>query len=754
MTPPNGNPPSRGLPAHAPGLALADIYYILFCHKWKILLCAAAGVAGAVALYLFDPPNFQSEAKLFVRYVETERKSLGPSSAMETMAKTPDVRGETIMNSEIEILTSTDLIRQVVETVGPAKILAKAGGGSDAGRAVGLVKANLQVDVAPKSSVIRIVFSHPDAGVLQPVLRETIDRYLKKHLEIHRTAGLIADSLTQETDQLRSRLAQTEDELRQAKAKAGVTSLEEARKSLADQIASIHQQIYSSQAELAERVSVLQQYGRASAAPAAAPADGRPVHAVPLEKSEYYNSLATKIARLRGIDDDLSTQFTDQNAQVVEVREQLAEAENARAKLLGEYPELAGSVAPGAGRNPNPSSSLDLAAESARTIALQAKIKVLGSQFEELRVAASKIEQLDGSISELQRKKELDEANYRYYAATLEQSRINEALGNGRVSNISEIQSPSPPSVDRKKALQRIAGVAVGGLAVGLGWALAIELYFDRTIKRPIDVNRHLGLPLFLSIPALRGGTRRDRRKRLAAATANGDGARSAALATTGTNGHGPAGALAAALPPFCETLRDRLIAYFESQNLTHKPKLVAVTGLGGDAGVTTVAAGLARSLSETGEGNVLLVDMTVGQGAAHQFVKGKEVCEIGEMLDARDSAHVQENLYVVAAGEKSERLSRNLPQRFTKLLPKLKASDFDYIIFDMPVISQISITPRLAGFMDIVLMVLESEKCDRDLVRSAADLLTESKASVGIVLNKTHAYVPSQLQQGVLGLS
>src|SRR5699024_142884 len=71
-------------------------------------------------------------------------------------------------------------------------------------------------------------------------------------------------------------------------------------------------------------------------------------------------------------------------------------------------------------------------------------------------------------------------------------------------------------------------------------------------------------------------------------------------------------------LHSFHETLRDRLISYFESVNLTHKPKLVAVTGLGRGSGVTTTAAGLASSLSETGEGNVLLVDMTAGQGSAH----------------------------------------------------------------------------------------------------------------------------------------
>src|SRR5207249_7960773 len=71
------------------------------------------------------------------------------------------------------------------------------------------------------------------------------------------------------------------------------------------------------------------------------------------------------------------------------------------------------------------------------------------------------------------------------------------------------------------------------------------------------------------------------------------------------------------ALRPFYETLRDRLISFFELKNLTHKPKLVAMTSCGEGAGVTTTAAGLAACLSETGDGNVLLVDMNLQQGAA-----------------------------------------------------------------------------------------------------------------------------------------
>ena len=53
----------------APGLGLADIYYILFRRKWLIIGLSAAGLLAAAWIYFLQPPVYSSEAKLFIRYV-------------------------------------------------------------------------------------------------------------------------------------------------------------------------------------------------------------------------------------------------------------------------------------------------------------------------------------------------------------------------------------------------------------------------------------------------------------------------------------------------------------------------------------------------------------------------------------------------------------------------------------------------------------------------------------------------------------
>jgi len=86
-------------------------------------------------------------------------------------------------------------------------------------------------------------------------------------------------------------------------------------------------------------------------------------------------------------------------------------------------------------------------------------------------------------------------------------------------------------------------------------------------------------------------------------------------LATNGTNGHANTGIAlwdpTHHLDAYTMGLSERLMTYFEvnDKNLK-KPKLVGFTACARGSGVTTLASGLAASLSRTGNGSVLFVDM------------------------------------------------------------------------------------------------------------------------------------------------
>src|SRR5438876_11800130 len=104
-------------PVQPVSITLNDVYYILFRQKWVILSYSIVAILAAEILYLTLPTHYVSEAKLLVRYV-TETRSLAPSERNPDV-KSPDSRGETIINSELEILTSMDLAKEVAEKIGP-----------------------------------------------------------------------------------------------------------------------------------------------------------------------------------------------------------------------------------------------------------------------------------------------------------------------------------------------------------------------------------------------------------------------------------------------------------------------------------------------------------------------------------------------------------------------------------------------------------------------------------------------------------
>jgi polysaccharide biosynthesis transport protein len=728
-------------------ITLGDIYFVIFRHKWKIIFLSLAGITASIVFYLSHPPLYQSEAELFIRYITDSRPVSAPADTATTTA--PGQAGGAAINSEIKILTSFDLIQQVVATIGPEKILAKAGGGKDPISAAALVRGGLIVGVSQNSSVIDIIFQHPDPTIVQPVLNEIITDYLSKYAEIHLALGTEDDSLTEETTQLRSQIAQTERELMVAKTNVGIISLDDAKRNVSEQISKIQGQMVDVEVELATR--------QGGAVNTDSLASGKQVMTnavaeIPSDQIDAYDRLCMRLDVLQKKSNEFLGQgYTEESVLVQDLSEQIDKTKELKKNLEEKYPGLANLGVPS-----DPGGQAATSADaSATTRGLQSRLAALNTQMNQLRSEAMTVGEVEPKILDLQRQEQIQEDTLQYFRKSLDDARINEALGSGKISEIRPIQQPTPPSVTDSKRLKMAGMILAGGILGGLALAFLIEFYLDRSVKRPTEIETKLRIPLFLSIPDVskNGSLQRARKRQLQiendeeAVTGVGNGG------FGGKNGNLEIAPWSAnhSLRAFYEALRDRIVVHFEVKNLTRNPKLVAVTSANRGAGVTTIAMGLAASLSETGEGNVLLVDMNVEQGAVQQFYKGKPGCPLDDAFEheKRSGALMQSNLYVVSdSSNKGDKLPRIMPKRFSSLLPKFKASDYDYIIFDMPPVSQTSVTARLAGHMDMVVMVVEAEKTSMEVVRRANSLLAESKANVTAVLNKSHNYVPEKLHQ------
>jgi len=743
------NPPQAAAAAHASsGFSADDAIYSLFRHKWLILAFVCLGVAGAVAVRFLRPPPYVSKAELMVHYVMDSRAATTADSGGQNV-QSVDVGGQNIINSEIEILKSLDVAKSVAAEVGPEKILAKKGGGSDPLAAAGVVCSGIEV-APPKGNILTVSFKHPDADLVQPVLNAIIHCYMLKHLEVHGGGGELEDYYIKQREDKRNKLGEAEVKLKRLKTEAKVLFVEDTKKAYQLQLAKAEDELMDARREVAERRAMLGDLGTGLLNQGATNGAGS---SVPPEKLSDYSEITAQLDTLRKHERDLLLLYKEAHPLVQRERGQMAALSKQKTELEQAFPMLK-LVALGSGRGATNAPGGDVTAQVLDVKRLEARVTALQIIRSNIQAEASSVLEKEPEIAELERQRSELQKSYDLIVANLEQIQKGGTMMAGNAINMTIVEKPTPPALDTKKMMKLIGAVLAGCIGMGVGLAFLIDLMLDRTIKRSQDVERHLRLPVWLTIPdtewtnGRRWGWlsgRRTRRPKPAEAVAagNGSGAAQMALAPWDATHQ---------LQSYAEGLRERIMTYFEVRDMgAKKPKLVAVTGCGRGVGVSTLASGLAAELSKTGDGNVLLVDVNGDQGSAHSFHKGRPGCGVGDILepDSRAEGQVQERLFVASLQEgTSAELAMVLPKRFNHLVPKLKASDYDYIVFDMPPVTATSATPRLASHMDITLLVLESEKTGQHSAKRASALMRESRANVAAVLNKHRSHVPASMAQ------
>ena len=259
-----------------------------------------------------------------------------------------------------------------------------------------------------------------DPQLARLVLQELLSRYFVKHLEVHRSAGAF-DFVTQQTDQVRAHLNQTEDALNTLRNKIGIVStLQDGQTAIAEEAADAQKQLNTAEADLAEQQALVNQLG------------GKKANSWTSRKSSSDKTPAASKALLSG---------------------------------------------------------------------KQAKLEALKTRLRDIHQRNKQLSDLRPQIQELERKQEMDQANYKYFTASLEKARVDEALDPSKMPNISAVQRPSPASLDTKKRNKISLAIAGGGIALGIALALFRGLVLNRTIGRPLEVESRLDIPLMLAIP-------------------------------------------------------------------------------------------------------------------------------------------------------------------------------------------------------------------------------------------------------------
>ncbi len=497
-------------------------------------------------------------------------------------------------------------------------------------------------------------------------------------------------------------------------------------------------------------------------APQTEAGDARPTQ----EDLEQYQAAVDGVAQLRKSLMELRLHYKSETVVVKGTEREIEELLNRRHELEKKFPDI-GSRAPVAATTTVQSREPDLVTEKANLAKMVARMKILNARLTNVTARADQFAADAPKVAELERTQKLEENNYINAESSYENANREKDMDLGnptKIPNISEVQSPTPAMrvVNSRNKLRMV--LAGGGLGVGLLIAFMLEFVIDRTVKRPVELENRLQIPLLLSIPRMGRNGRGPRLALNGKHKVNGTNGHHHGSETNGkelaSNGVANGESLTVApwepthfIRPFSEAIRDRLGLYFEMTGLTRKPKLVAVTGLTKGAGTSTLAAGLAAALSETGEGKVLLVDMNFGQADVHPFFQGRPASSHTTALQASSPiASAADNLYLATAVRPSDTSSQFGLKRFHSLMPDFAASDFDYIIFDMPPLGQTSPTAAMVGMMDKVLLVIEAERTRprRDqALTSRAHRPARANVSAVTWQWKSRSYAPKWVEGG-----
>ena len=198
-------------------ISLRDGAAAIFRRRALILFTFLAVVTGTIVVTLLLPNRYDSRMKILVK---NQRVDVAITAEATNGINAPTVDNEVSenqINSEIELLTSKDLLMQVVNETGLAKSETDLFGRSapEAVRVEGAVNRltkDLSITPVRKANIITVSYSSNSPQLSAAVLKKLGDLYLEKHLKLNHPAGA-SDFFKEKADEYEAQLKQSEQQL-------------------------------------------------------------------------------------------------------------------------------------------------------------------------------------------------------------------------------------------------------------------------------------------------------------------------------------------------------------------------------------------------------------------------------------------------------------------------------------------------------------------------------------------------------------
>jgi uncharacterized protein involved in exopolysaccharide biosynthesis len=475
-------------------LSTRDILSIGFRHKHAIVITFCGILLGALLAAMLQPAKYQASTKLLLQHARIDPVV---SPDQDSRAVRTEVTEEE-MNSEVELLRSEDVLRQVVLASGlqqRTSFLSFLWPTKDeqtrVAKAVVRLRKDLAIEPVKKSNIIEVLYSSTDRGLAARVLQALDEAYVQKNVAVHHPPGQL-QFFDQEAERYRKNLADAETQLKTFSQQEGGVSPQLTRDITLQKLSEFNASLQQTNAELAaaeQRINELEQ--QSGTTPRRLTTQARAI-----DDAQVLQGLKSTLMNLELKRTELLTKYQPSYPLVQEVDKQIADARSAIARE--ESKPLREETT-----DQNPTYAWineELAKAKADYSGLQARAAAIRTIVAKYKAQAHDLEEKGIVQQDLLRDVKTQEENYLLYQHKQEEARMTDALDRTRIVNVVIAEQPSVPTLPSNSPwITLLLGMLLASsVSVALAWALE---YVDVTFRTPAEVFSELNVPVLAAVP-------------------------------------------------------------------------------------------------------------------------------------------------------------------------------------------------------------------------------------------------------------
>lgn len=469
-------------------ISLRDILFVVFSKLHVLIGTFLTIVVLTVGISFMVDPVYEVSATILVKpFVDPNLQLESPTSRLSAFPLS-----QQDINSEIKIMNSEELMRQVVKDLGlhhptkPKKLfsrlvkklvlsvkdfLIKMGLSVKADpidAAVIELQENLEIEPVTMSNLFQIILSGDDPSRITKTVNALVNGYIDRHIQVYKAKGGVSFYLKQ-AEVFSDRLTNSEDALKEFQNKWSIIEIDGQRaqnvelvKELRENLSLIRGKIAEKKTKLAQIRASMGQIGEITAM-----ADEFRSNTMLVEMAKALLPLLVEKERIAQLYPESSVEYRDIVRQVEEMKQAVRKEQ--RQIMNGVQVDVESLIS---------------------------QEEALSSDIQDVITESRSLTEIEIELDRLTREVEQNKKNYLLYRDKMEAARIMDQKDSTRVANVAIASRAYEPTVPvfPKKILMGFLSIIVGFIT-GLGCTFA-AFYLDHTIKRPEDIEQNCRIPV------------------------------------------------------------------------------------------------------------------------------------------------------------------------------------------------------------------------------------------------------------------